>query len=67
MLKVCAGESARRSAHPLAAMGLLWALEKGYYAATMYWRIRRPSVAEYKLRGISLLSILQERGENSDA
>jgi hypothetical protein len=43
--------------HIFSAMGLLWALEKGYYAAHVlmcdtyvaagvYWRISRPSAAE---------------------
>jgi hypothetical protein len=41
--------------HTLAAMGLLWALEKGYYAAG--------SCVIHKLRGVSLLGILQECGE----
>jgi hypothetical protein len=56
-----------------AAMGLLWALEKGYYmrlimcdtyvAAGVYWRISRPHLQLNKLRGVSLSGIRQERGE----
>jgi hypothetical protein len=34
-----------------------------YEAAGVYWRISRPSAVEYKLRGVSLLGILQECGE----
>jgi hypothetical protein len=52
--------------HTLAAMGLLWALEKGdydtYVDACVYWRIKLLN----KLRGVSLLDIMQEHG-NSDA
>jgi hypothetical protein len=57
--------------HTLAAMGLLWALEKGYCMRLMckhmksqvYLWTSRPSAELNKLRGVSLLGIRQERGE----